>query len=152
MKHQVLSADALSKFVVIASASRGTETTGSNMVRTSQAFAEVVGLGSAVKGVELVTGYYAEQGQEGAYEQAMAIAVNSPKAVKALMLLFCGEYEQECVLVWNKDTDSVWLINESGFLAELGTKGMYRYQADMTNWVRPDACTVDSMGSIWEVR
>lgn len=152
MKHQVLSSDALSKFVVIASAARGTETTASNMMRTSQAFMEVAGLGRAVKGIELVTGFYAEAGQEGAYEQSMAIAVDAPKALKAIVSLFCQKYGQECVLVWNKDTDSVWLLNENGFLAELGTKGMYRYQAVMTNWVRPDAFTVSADGSIWEVR
>ena len=55
MKHNVLSADALTKFIVIASASRGTETVGSNMMRTAQASTEVANLGTAVKGVELVT-------------------------------------------------------------------------------------------------
>lgn len=156
MKHAVLSADALTKFVVIASASRGTETTQSNMMRTATASHEVRSLGRTVKAFEMVTGYYAEQGQDGAYEQSMAIGVDSPTTLNALVKLFCQKYEQECVLVWNKDTDNVWLYGSDG-MTQIGQHGMHRTEASievarLRGRILPDAFIVAADGSVWEVR
>ena len=157
MKHNVLSADTLSKFIVIASACRGTETQASNLMRTAEALHRVRAVGRTIKGVELVTGFYAEQGQEGAYEQSMAIATDSPQALKAIKRMFCVDYDQDCILVWNRDTNSVWLLNETGFLAELGTKGMGITEDSLSDAmlrgrILPDAYTIDASGAVWEVR
>ena len=157
MKHTVLSADALTKFVIIASASRGENGTGQNMMNTATAAHEVQSLGRTVKAFEMVTGFYAEQGQPGAYEQSMAIGVDSPATLKALIKLFCEKYRQECVLVWNKDTNWVTLMNERGFVTDLGNNGMIRTEASvetarLRGRVLPDAFTVAADGSVWEVR
>ncbi|MGL5189579.1 MAG: hypothetical protein ACRC7S_07990 [Cetobacterium sp.] len=158
MKAHVLSHASLSKYVLIASACRSTMAPHQNMMRTSQAHAEVVGLGRTIKGLELVAGFYAEQGQEGAYEQSMAIGIDSPTTLKALTRLFCEKYEQDCVLVWNRDSNSVWLVHsDKGFLCELGTHGMYMMWTSMmvaegNEWIQPDAFTVAADGSIWGVR
>lgn len=156
MKHTVLSADSLTKFVIIASASRATNGTGQNMMNTATASHEVQSLGRTVKAFEMVTGFYAEQGQPGAYEQSMAIGVDSPVTLKAIIRLFCVKYQQECVLVWNKDTDSVWLMSDKGLLCELGKNGMHRTEASvetarLRGRVLPDAFTVAADGSVWEV-
>lgn len=158
MKTNVLSADILSKFIVIASASRSDKPAGENMIRTTMAHQAVAQMGRAVQGIELVTGFYRETiAEKGSYEQSMAIAVNSVKALKALKTLFCGTYQQDCILVWNRDTDSVWLVNENGFLAELGKRGLRKTWSSLhagmvNNWVEPDAYTVACDGSVWEVR
>lgn len=157
MKHTVLSADSLTKFVVIASASRANNTAGTNMMHTATAAHEVRSLGRTVKAFEMVTGFYAEQGQEGAYEQSMAIGVDSPVTLKALIKLFCEKYRQECVLVWNKDTNWVTLMNEAGFVADLGNNGLARTEASvetarLRGRILPSAYTVAADGSVWEVR
>lgn len=156
MKHNVLSADSLTKFVMIASASRGTCTASLNMMRTAQAQREVISFGRTIKALEMVTGFYAEQGQEGAYEQSLAIGLDSPSTMKALIRLFCEKYEQDCVLVWNRDTNSVWLYGSDG-MTQLGQHGMTRTEANLEtallrNRVMPDAYTVAADGSVWEVR
>lgn len=157
MKHTVLSADSLTKFVIIASASRTTSGTGHNMMNTAMATNEVQSLGRTVKAFEMVTGFYAEQGHPGAYEQSMAIGVDSPVTLKAIIKLFCVKYQQECVLVWNKDTNWVTLMNERGFVDDLGNNGMVRTEpsveyARLRGRVMPDAFTVAADGSVWEVR
>lgn len=156
MKHNVLSADALTKFVMIASASRGTETPASNMMRTAQAQREVISLGRTIKALEMVTGFYAEKGQEGTFEQSLAIGLDSPTTMSALIRLFCEKYDQDCVLVWNRDTDHVWLYGSDG-MTQLGQRGMTRTEANLEaallrNRVMPDAYTVAADGSVWEVR
>lgn len=158
MKTNVLSTASLSKYVMIASASRATNAAHRNMMLTAAAHAEVVGLGRTIKGLELVTGFYAEEGQEGAFEQSMAIGIDSPTTLKALTRLFCGKYEQDCVLVWNRDSDSVWLVHsDKGFLCELGTKGLHMTEASvevarLRGRVLPSAYTIAGNGSVWEVR
>lgn len=156
MKHNVLSADALTKFVVIASACRGTESAASNMMRTAQANREVASLGRTVKALEMVTGFYAEQGQEGTFEQSMAIGVDSPNTLNSLIKLFCLKYEQECILVWNRDTDNVWLHSDDG-MTQIGQHGMVRTEGNFElalerGRILPDAYTVSADGSVWEVQ
>lgn len=156
MKHNVLSSDALTKFVMIASASRGTCSPSLNMMRTAQAQREVMSLGRTVKALEMVTGFYAEKGQEGTYEQSLAIGLDNPGTMKALIRLFCEKYDQDCVLVWNRDTDSVWLYGSDG-MTQIGQHGMTRTEANLEaallrNRVMPDAYTVAADGSVWEVR
>lgn len=156
MKHNVLSADALTKFVIIASACRGTESAASNMMRTAQANREVASLGRTVKAMEMVTGFYAEQGQEGAFEQSMAIGVDSPFTVNLINKLFCEKYEQDCILVWNRDTDTIWLRGLE-WMEKIGQRGMARTEANFELAIKrgrilPDAYTVAADGSVWEVR
>lgn len=155
MKHNALSADSLTKFVVIASACRGTESAASNMMRTAKAHHEVASLGRTVKAMELVTGFYAEQGQVGAFEQSMAIGVDSPNTLDALIELFCHKYEQDCILVWNRDTDGVWLHNCDG-MTQIGQHGMARTEDNFElalerGRILPDAYTIAADGSVWEV-
>ncbi|WVX92077.1 S-adenosyl-L-methionine hydrolase [Aeromonas phage phiA014S] len=156
MKHNVLSADALTKFVMIASASRGTETAASNMMRTAQAQREVMSLGRTIRALEMVTGFYAEQGQEGSYEQSLAIGLDNPNTMSALIRLFCEKYDQDCVLVWNRDTDNVWLHSSDG-MTQLGQRGMVMTHhswntAQALGHKLADAFTVAADGSVWEVR
>lgn len=157
MKTNVLSADVLSKFIVIASASRSNKPAGENMIRTTMAHQAVVQMGRAVQGIELVTGFYRENiAETGSFEQSMAIAVNSNKALKALKTLFCGLYQQDCILVWNRDTDSVWLMSEDG-MSEIGKRGLRKtwssqHAGMVNNWIEPDAYTVACDGTVWEVR
>lgn len=156
MKHNVLSADALTKFVMIASASRGTCTPAQNMMRTAQAQREVISLGRTIRALEMVTGFYAEQGQEGAYEQSLAIGLDNPNTMSALIRLFCEKYDQDCVLVWNRDTDNVWLHSSDG-MTQIGQHGMARTEANYElalerGRILPDAYTIAADGSVWEVR
>ncbi|MGL5643190.1 MAG: hypothetical protein ACRCW3_00200 [Metamycoplasmataceae bacterium] len=155
MKHNVLSADALTNSVMIASASRGSCTPAQNMMRTAQAQREVISLGRTIKALEMVTGFYAEQGQEGAYEQSLAIGLDNPNTMNALIQLFCEKYEQDCVLVWNRDTDNVWLYNTEG-LTQIGMHGMARIEVNYElalerGRVLPDAYTIAADGSVWKV-
>ncbi|MGL5566682.1 MAG: hypothetical protein ACRDC4_13245 [Plesiomonas sp.] len=156
MKHNVLSADALTKFVMIASASRGTCTSAQNMMRTAQAQREVISLGRTIRALEMVTGFYAEQGQEGAYEQSLAIGLDNPNTMGALIRLFCEKYDQDCVLVWNRDTDNVWLHSSDG-MTQIGQHGMARTEVNYElalerGRILPDAYTIAADGSVWEVR
>ena len=157
MKHNVLSADALTKFIVIASASRSNLSAGENMMRNAQAQHQVRSMSRCAVAIESVTGFYREDiAQDGSYEQSFAIAINTNTALRALKQLFCGIYEQDCILVWNRDTDSVWLMNDVG-MTEIGKRGMRKtwsslHAAEVNNWIQPDAYTVAADGSVWEVR
>lgn len=157
-KHITLNADSTAKFIIIASASRGTESQASNMQRTAQAYQEVSSLGRAIKGLELVTGFYAEEGQEGAFEQSMAIACESVTTMKAIKALFLAKYEQDCILVWNRDTDAVWLLmRDQKDTCIIGNHGMYRMWssmavAEVNKATLPDAYTIAADGSVWGIR
>jgi len=152
-----LSAANLAKFVVIASASRGSETSAGNMQRTAKAHMQLSHLGRSVKNLEMVTGFYREQGMaEGSYEQSFAFGVNTAKTLDQVVKLFCDEFEQECVLVWNRDSDSVWLYSTDG-MTQLGHRGMRKAwsslaAAEFNNATLSDAYTIAADGSVWEVR
>lgn len=157
-KHIALNADTTAKFIIIASASRGTETQASNMQRTAQAYQEVSSLGRAIKGIELVTGFYAEQGQEGTFEQSMAITCESVTTMKAIKALFLEKYDQDCILVWNRDTNDVWLLmRDRKDNCVIGNHGMYRMWssvavAEFNKAILPDAYTIAADGSVWCVK
>lgn len=152
-----LSASNLAKFVIIASASRGSETTAGNMQRTAQAHMKLSQFGGYVKNLEMVTGFYREQEMaEGSYEQSFAFGVNTTKMLNQVVKLFCDEFEQECVLVWNRDTDNVWLYGNDG-MTQLGQRGMRKVwsslaSAEFNNAILSDAYTIAADGSVWEVR
>lgn len=142
------------KFVVIASACRANLSAVENMMRTADAhdFLKT----PSVKGLELVTGFYHEDGQaEGAYEQSFMFGVQTLTALKVVRSFFCADMEQDCILVWNRDTNAVWLINNDGFVAELGNNGLRKegnHKEYIANgWWLPNAFTVMANGDLWTV-
>ena len=150
----ILNAEQLTKFVVIASACRSTRSVASNMTHTAQAFGEVMGLG--VMTPELATGYYAEAGQKGSHAQSIIIATDRTYTVTLLSRLFREKYQQDCVLIWNRETGDVTLDFGKEF-QQIGSNGMSMLYANvgyalMEDIKLPDTYTIAADGSVWEVK
>jgi hypothetical protein len=139
-----------SKWIVIASASRTNHSTSHNMTRTASAFGKLANL--KVKALGLVTGFYREEGQEmGQHEQSMVFGVTRTGTLKAVIDMFCGQFKQDCILVWNTDSNQVWLVNrEDGMFMRLGCKGM-RILTETESLEEHNAYTIDTDSNIWVV-
>lgn len=85
-------------FIVIATAYRSNLTTLQNEIRNKSALAAARRV-ARVKGVKMATGYYKEdQAATATIERSFIFSVASRKDVKKLRDLFCGRFEQDCIL------------------------------------------------------
>lgn len=108
------------KYTVIASAARSNLTEAANIDRHIDAGFTLAALGYN-RTVD-VKGFYREtQADFASVELSRAMPVNNLKEVQQLATLFCGTFNQDCILVINNESNDVWLVNLEGELfAKLG--------------------------------
>jgi len=118
------------KFTVIGSASRSSNTAHVNMMR----HAEMMGLlSSAVPAslrhtIQPVTGFYQEADMthdpadwEKCFESSVMFGVDSEQHLALTVRLFCSTYQQDCVLVQDNDTGEITLRHPD-WEQSIGTK------------------------------
>lgn len=122
-----------SKFLVLASAQRANLHNDLNMRRHVDAQFSLIAQGFKH---ECVLGHYKELGQHnGNHELSFAIPCKTAKQIKALAKLFCDCFQQDCILVWNKDSDNVWLVDKTGCaFTSLGKMHMAHDEPDVECW------------------
>lgn len=108
------------KYTVIASAARSNLTEAANIERHIDAGFSLNALGFN-RSLD-VKGFYREtQADFASVELSRAMPVHSLKEVQQLATLFCGAYNQDCILAINNESGDVWLVNLEGELfAKLG--------------------------------
>lgn len=108
------------KYTVIASAARSNLTEAANIERHIDVGFTLSALGYN-RTVD-VKGFYREtQADFASVELSRAMPVHSLKEVQQLATLFCGAFDQDCILVINNESNDVWLVNVEGELfAKLG--------------------------------
>ena len=108
------------KYTVIASASRSNLTEAANIDRHIDAGFTLSALGYD-RHVD-VKGFYREtQADFASVELSRAIPVHTLNEVQQLATMYCGAFEQDCILAINNQTGDVWLVNLEGELfAKLG--------------------------------
>lgn len=103
------------KYTVIASASRSNLPASVNINRHIDAQFSLAALGYN-RFVD-VKGFYREsQADAASVELSRAIPVFSLKEVAQLATLFCGAFNQDCILVVNNESEDAWLVNLQGEL------------------------------------
>lgn len=109
-----------SKYTVIASSARSNLSESANIERHIDCGFSLSALGYN-RHVD-VKGFYREtQADFASVELSRAIPVHSLQEVQALATLYCGTFNQDCILVINNETKDVWLVNLEGELfAKLG--------------------------------
>lgn len=106
------------KYTVIASAARSNLTEAANIERHIDVGFTLAALGYN-RTVD-VKGFYREtQADFASVELSRAIPAYTLKDVQQLATLFCGAFNQDCILVINNESNDVWLVNLEG---ELFTK------------------------------
>lgn len=100
------------KFIVIASPFRSALTAETNMTRYIEVQHYLKAYGMQF---ENVLGYYREdEALVGSEELSLAIPCKTAAQIKAMASLFCGEYKQDCIAVWNRDSNTMWLADANG--------------------------------------
>lgn len=106
------------KYTVIASAYRAGESQAVNVEKHIDSGFELAALGYT-RQID-VMGYYKEYGAPlPQIELSRAIPVFNMSEVSVLATLFCGGYNQDCILVINNDSHSAWLVDVSGMVISL---------------------------------
>lgn len=106
------------KYTVIASAYRAGESQAVNIEKHIDAGFELMALGYT-RHVD-VMGYYKESDAPlPQIELSRAIPVFNMSEVSVLATLFCGAYNQDCILVINNDSHSAWLVDVFGTVISL---------------------------------
>lgn len=103
------------KFTVIASAFRSNLSAATNITRHINAGVALSAVG--FNRTNDVQGFYREtQADDASVELSRAIPVPTIWDVQTLATLFCGAYDQDCILAINNKTLDVWLVNVEGEL------------------------------------
>lgn len=103
------------KYTVIASAARSNLTESANIDRHIDAQFSLSALG--YQRFVAVKGFYREtQAEAASVEMSHAIPVKDLKEVSQLATLYCGAFNQDCILVINNESLDVWLVNLEGEL------------------------------------
>lgn len=104
--------------VVIASPFRANLDTNSNLTRLIEAQRKVEK--HSVSNVQQTTGYYKEDAQsEASYEQGLMFPIN-PNSLAAIKDIFFNQFEQDCILVMNPNTQEAGLLFPDGSTVEIG--------------------------------
>lgn len=121
------------KYTVIASAARSNLTESANIGRHIDAQFSLSALGYN-RFVD-VKGFYREtQADFASVELSRAIPVHTLAEVQQLATLFCGAFNQDCILAVNNETLDCWLVNLEGELfAKLGKWTMHSHKDSSWN-------------------
>lgn len=100
------------KFIVLASTFRTALGAEMNLRRHVDARFSLDALGYQHNDV---LGYYREEGQLlGREELSFAIPCKTASQIKQVARMFCDCYKQDCVAVWNRDNNTLWLADKEG--------------------------------------
>lgn len=83
-----------------------------------------------------VLGFYQEEGAAlGSTELTFAVPCNSAAQIKSMARLFCGCYNQDCIAVWNRDSNTLWLADKEGHVFHnCGAMRMSVTKPDTSAW------------------
>ncbi len=100
------------KFIVIASTFRFGASQATNIENHVEAHDTLAEQGFTHKDV---LGFYKEDGAEmGNSELSLAIPCKTAAQIKSMARLFCDGYNQDCIAVWNRDSNTLWLADKEG--------------------------------------
>lgn len=122
-----------SKFVVIASSFRAALTLPINIERHVTVSAQLDSYGFQHKAV---MGYYCEEGElVGSEELSLAIPCKTAAQIKTVARLFGTVYNQDCVAVWNRDSNTLWLADKEGHIFHTcGNMRMSKAKPESNAW------------------
>lgn len=121
------------KFVVLASAFRANLSNETNLRRHVDVRFTLDANGFQHKDV---LGYYREDGQMlGKEELSLAIPCKTSQQIKMLARIFCDCYKQDCIAVWNRDSNTLWLADKEGHVfSNCGNMRMSPNAPDAQAW------------------
>ena len=121
------------KFVVLASTNRAALSNELNMRLHVDARFTLDAQGFQHKDV---LDFYREEDQlVGKEELSFAIPCKSAGQIKSLARIFCECYKQECVAVWNRDSNTLWLADKEGHVFHTcGAMRMSSTKPDTNAW------------------
>ena len=122
-----------SKFIVLASAFRSNLSTSMNLTRHVDVRFSLDAQGFQHKDV---LGYFKEEdAATGNEELSFAIACKSAGQIKDMARLFCDCYQQDCIAVWNRDSNTLWLADKTGTVfMDCGKMRMSVTKPDVQAW------------------
>ncbi|AIM51232.1 SAM-dependent methyltransferase [Lelliottia phage phD2B] len=121
------------KFIVIASTFRFGASQAANIENHVEAHDTLTAHGFTHKDV---LGFYKEDGAEvGNAELSLAIPCTTAAQIKSMARLFCGGYNQDCIAVWNRDSNTLWLADKEGHVFHTcGAMHMSKTLPDTQAW------------------
>lgn len=121
------------KFIVLASPFRANLGNDTNMRRYVEAQHSLKAQGFTF---ENVLSYFCEEGQLiGSQELSLAIPCKTAAQIKSMARMFCGMYNQGCVAVWNRDSNTLWLADKEGHVFHTcGTMQASKDVPDVNAW------------------
>lgn len=121
------------KFIVLASTFRANIGVETNMKRHVEARNTLDAQGFTSKDV---LGYYCEEGELiGSQELSFAIPCKTAAQIKSMARLFGNVYNQDCIAVWNRDSNTLWLADKEGHVFHTcGTMRMSKEVPDSNAW------------------
>lgn len=121
------------KFIVLASTFRANLSIEMNMRRHIEAQFSLKAQGFTH---EDVLGYFCEEGElVGKQELSFAIPCKTAAQIKSMARMFCEGYKQDCIAVWNRDSNTLWLADKEGHVFHTcGTMRISHDVPDVQAW------------------